>query len=204
VLYGCRREQKLGHHPKNRLLGSLLGKKSEKITTDAIKKELRGVEMWRSAFRNGEQNDGELRREDRKKTKKSRDKVEPAEIPDDSRNDKPATRRERLLSRKSKKKKNKNNAASSVDAKAMARASSEVEDTLDEVASLPHNRSRNSLSRFLLQRGGNNMRVVYRSFGPDASEVLNLEIEEGIPSPEQPNHVVIKIQVRMWVVVKRW
>ena len=40
------------------------------------------------------------------------------------------------------------------------------------------------------------IKVVYRQFGPDATEVLTVEHDAGgMPSPNGPDHVVIKIQV---------
>ena len=40
------------------------------------------------------------------------------------------------------------------------------------------------------------IKVVYRQFGPDATEVLTVEHDAGgMPSPDGPDHVVIKIQV---------
>lgn len=41
------------------------------------------------------------------------------------------------------------------------------------------------------------IKVVYRQFGPDATDVLTVEHDAGgMPSPNGPDHVVIKIQVR--------
>lgn len=40
------------------------------------------------------------------------------------------------------------------------------------------------------------VKVIYRQFGPNAEEVLTVEHEAGgMPSPEEADHVVIKIQV---------
>lgn len=40
------------------------------------------------------------------------------------------------------------------------------------------------------------MKVVYRQFGPDAEDVLVVEKDDGMPSPEETDHVVVKVQVR--------
>lgn len=63
---------------------------------------------------------------------------------------------------------------------------------------------RNStLSRLLFSKGEkeankrDQLKVVYRQFGPDAKSILNVEREDGMPSPEAPDHVVVKIQVRI-------
>ena len=41
------------------------------------------------------------------------------------------------------------------------------------------------------------IKVIYRQFGPDAAEVLTVEHDAGgMPSPNGPDHVVVKIQVR--------
>jgi len=41
------------------------------------------------------------------------------------------------------------------------------------------------------------VKVVYRQFGPDANQVLTVEHDAGgIPSPKSPDHVVVKVQVR--------
>jgi hypothetical protein len=58
----------------------------------------------------------------------------------------------------------------------------------------------NTLSRLLFSKPNmehrDQVKVVYRQFGSDASDVLLVEKEDGMPSPEEPNHVVIKVQVR--------
>lgn len=40
------------------------------------------------------------------------------------------------------------------------------------------------------------MKVVYRHFGPYAEAVLAIVQEEGMPSPDTAGHVVVKVQVR--------
>lgn len=42
-------------------------------------------------------------------------------------------------------------------------------------------------------------RVVYRTFGPNPKEQLGVEIEDEMPIPEGPDHVVIKVVVRFRV-----
>jgi hypothetical protein len=40
------------------------------------------------------------------------------------------------------------------------------------------------------------MKVVYTQFGPSAMDLLTIEPDDGMPSPEQADHVVVKVQVR--------
>jgi hypothetical protein len=58
-----------------------------------------------------------------------------------------------------------------------------------------------TLSRLLFskptkEQRSDQMKVVYRQFGPDAADVLVVEHEDGMPSPEAADHVIIKVQVR--------
>jgi hypothetical protein len=57
----------------------------------------------------------------------------------------------------------------------------------------------NTLSRLLFSKTNmeqrDQVKVVYRQFGSNASDVLLVEKEDGMPSPEEPDHVVIKVQV---------
>lgn len=41
----------------------------------------------------------------------------------------------------------------------------------------------------------NHQKVVYRQFGPNAEQVLEIETEYSIPEPLQEDHVVLKVQV---------
>jgi hypothetical protein len=58
----------------------------------------------------------------------------------------------------------------------------------------------NTLSRLLFSKPNmeqrDQVKVVYRQFGSNASDVLLVEKEDGMPSPEESDHVVIKVQVR--------
>jgi hypothetical protein len=63
----------------------------------------------------------------------------------------------------------------------------------------PNNTSSTTLSRLLFSKQNmeqrQNIKVVYRQFGPDAEDVLRVEKDDGMPSPEGPDHVIIKVQV---------
>jgi hypothetical protein len=39
------------------------------------------------------------------------------------------------------------------------------------------------------------VKVVYNQFSPNAVDVLTIQPDDGMPSPDQPDHVVIKVQV---------
>lgn len=64
----------------------------------------------------------------------------------------------------------------------------------------PRHGPSNTLSRLLFSKQNmerrDQMKVVYRQFGPDAEDILVVESDEGMPSPDEANHVVVKVQVR--------
>ena len=43
---------------------------------------------------------------------------------------------------------------------------------------------------------GDQMKVVYRQFGPEAEDLLFIERQDGVPSPEARDNVVVNVQVR--------
>lgn len=74
-------------------------------------------------------------------------------------------------------------------------------DVMREMPESPDTRVHPSLSRLLFSKQTmeqrDQMKVVYHQFGPSATDVLTLESEDGMPSPDAPDHVVIKVQVRL-------
>jgi hypothetical protein len=57
-----------------------------------------------------------------------------------------------------------------------------------------------ALSRLLFTKQNmeqrNQMKVVYTQFGSSAIDTLSVQAEDGMPSPDQADHVVVKVQVR--------
>jgi hypothetical protein len=45
------------------------------------------------------------------------------------------------------------------------------------------------------------VKVVYNQFSPNAIDVLTIQPDDGMPSPDQPDHVVIKVQVGFFCVL---
>jgi NADPH:quinone reductase-like Zn-dependent oxidoreductase len=74
-------------------------------------------------------------------------------------------------------------------------------DVMREMPESPDTRVHPSLSRLLFSKQTmeqrDQLKVVYHQFGPSPTDVLIVESEDGMPSPEAPDHVVIKVQVRV-------
>jgi hypothetical protein len=60
-----------------------------------------------------------------------------------------------------------------------------------------------ALSRLLFTKQNmeqhDQMKVVYTQFGSSPTDTLTVQAEDGMPSPEQADHVVVKVQVRFTV-----
>lgn len=73
-------------------------------------------------------------------------------------------------------------------------------DVMREMPESPDTRGHPSLTRLLFSKQTmeqrDQLKVVYHQFGPSPIDVLIVESEDGMPSPEAPDHVVIKVQVR--------